>query len=339
MTQRLRYSAFPDRFAILPSDIYRFGPDQPDGRKFEIIERQRLPNGIDVLAINAGLLAFDFAANSELGGLSSVRDADWPNGEIPQEAIQNREMILAAQVERVRHATFVTACILGVHAHETHSSVTEAALPGLHEVYGFAVLPNGQFVVPSQETAALAKRLQHRTGRRRHIPAEHVALGLSLAGRLIEARSTFHVADPLTLMVMSYQGMLLHNRQHAGASIALLGLVAESALDEIIHAYGFVGGVTPRFPAPEGVTHLTSGEVRKLGFNGRLKLVTAAGLLSTYHASLTDELRLARNALMHEAKDVAPYHSGPALNVVRELLRLCTGETGFELNMSWSYRY
>lgn len=72
----------------------------------------------------------------------------------------------------------MTACIHGVQLHETDSKVTDLALPALHEVYGFAVLSNGQFVIPRQESVTLTKRLQQRTGRRRHIPLEHVALGL-----------------------------------------------------------------------------------------------------------------------------------------------------------------
>lgn len=337
--QRFRYQAFPDRFAILPSDVYRFGPEELDGAEFSVIRNQKLPNGIEVLAVNAGLLAFDFAGHPDLGGLRVIREDASIAGAIREEVMQNRDHIIAAQVERMRHATFVTACIFGVHAHRTHSSVLDAMLPGLKEIYGYAVLPGGRFGIPSQDTPELALRLQRRQGTPRHIPSDNISAGLELAARLINARTAFHVADPLTLIVMTYQAMILHNRQHAGASIALLALVTEAAIDEAVHAYGFVDGVEARFPEPSGISAFSRKQVKMLGFNGKLQLLAEANLLSPYLASGINDLRIARNALMHDAKDAAPFQSGPALNVARDLLRLITSELDFELNMSWSYRY
>ena len=136
---------------------------------------------------------------------------------------------------------------------------------------------------------------------------------------------------------MTYQAMILHNRQHAGASIALQALVSEAAIEEIIFAAGYVNGVTPRLSNPVAPS-LSKTAARKLGFNGGLTLLQDSGRLETYLVMRLNALREARNTLMHEAQDPSPGQSGEGLTAVRDILRHCLEESGFELNMPWSYR-
>lgn len=333
---RIRRRSFPDRFAILPSDVYRFGAAVADGQRLSAVARHTLVNGIEVLAINGGLLAFDFANHAELGGLV-VLDSDGA-GEIPQEVMESRERILAAQGARIRWATFVSACVFSVHAHETHASVQGALFAGLDEIYDYVELPGGRFGVPSHETAKLSKRLQRRPSERR-IPEAHILAGLALADRLIGAGADFQGADPVSMVVMTYQAMILHHRQHAGASIALLALVAEAAVEELVLAHGFVAGAAVRLAPIPGLVPISKGAAKKLGFNGHVTLLADHGVLKPFLVSRLDSLREARNALMHDAQDAAPHQSGDGLTVVRDLLRVCTGEEDFELIMSWAYRF
>jgi hypothetical protein len=332
---RIRRRAFPNRFAILPSDAYRFGAAVADGQPFTVVVRHALANGIDVVVVNAGLLAFDFAGHAELGDLFILEGGE--SGEVPQEVIENRDRMIAVQGARMRWATFVSACVLGVHAHETHSSVQGALFAGLDEIYVWVELPEGRFGVPSQETVKLAQRLQRRT-KGRHIPEDHVVAGLELADRLIGATGEFHAADPVSMIVMTYQAMILHHRQHAGASVALLALVAEAAVEELVLAHGFVAGTAGRLPLLSGPTPISKSAATGLGQNGRIKLLAEYGVLKPFLVDRLNGLRKARNALMHDAQDATPNQSGDGLTVVRDLLRLCTREEGFELNMSWAYR-
>lgn len=140
------------------------------------------------------------------------------------------------------------------------------------------------------------------------------------------------------MIVMTYQAMILHHQQHAGASVALFALVAETAVEELVYAHGFVVGVAGRLPLLSGQEPLSMSATKGLGQNGRIRLLSEHGVLKPFLVNRLDALRSSRNALMHDAKDAVPNQSGEGLTVVRDLLRLCTGEEGFELNMSWAYR-
>lgn len=332
---RFKAEPFPDRLAILPSDRYRFGATAPDGQAFTVVASGTLPSGARVLALNVGLLAFDFSNDPQLGGVTIHRQT--AGVEVPQEVMDSRDNALKAQGARMRLATFVTACIFGVHAFETHSSIVDAQFPGYDAIFNWVDLA-GRFGVPSFDTERLATRLLRRSGRREFIPVAHIESGLDLARRLIDAAPTYETADPVSLIVMTYQAMILHNRQHAGASIALQALVSEGAIEELVQASGLVRGVAARLPNPVVEATLSKREARNLGFNGGITTLHEAGLIDNYLVTRLNALRGARNTLMHEAQDPAPGQSGEGLTAVRDLLRLCLLETGFELNMSWSYR-
>lgn len=333
----MRRMKFPDRFAILPSDCYKFGEQKSVNSAFEIVARARLPNGVEILVINAGLIALDFMNSPELGNITVARFEG--NGEVPREAMESQTQILRVQGMRMRLATFVTACLLGSHAYATNSVVDDALFPGLHEIFAWVEPQSGMFGVPAEDTHLLASRLLRRMGRLKHIPAEHITMGLELASRLLAARTTYHAADPVTLIVMTYQAMILHSRQHAGASVALQALVVESALEELMYAYGFVEGIPPRLSVGRLISPMSKRAVRDLKFKGRTDALSQAGILDTYLVMRLEALRAARNVLMHEGEDASPGQSGEGLTAVRDLLRCCTNEKAFELNMAWSYRF
>lgn len=332
----IRRTRFPDRFAILPSDTYRFGPVKSDNSRFEVVARTQIPGGVEVLAINSGLIAFDFAGSAELGGILAARFEG--SGEVPQEVMESQALVLRVQGVRMQLATFITACIFGTHAHASHSSIIDALFPGLHEIYGWMEPQPGTFGVPAEETPALASRLLRRGGRSSGIPVEHIVAGFELASRLLLARSSYSAADPVALIVMTYQAMILHNRQHAGASVALQALVVEAALEELMYACGLVKGVPARLSVQGLVSPMSKRAVRELKFKGRSDALAHIGVLDAYLETRLETLRKTRNALMHENQDATPQQSGEGLTAVRDLLRYCTNEETFELNMSWSYR-
>lgn len=333
----IRRMRFPDRFAILPSDRYKFGEQKSVNSAFEIVARTRLPNGVEILVINAGLIALDFTNNPELGNITVVRFEG--NGEVPQEAMESQTQILRVQGMRMRLATFVTACLLGSHAYATNSVVGDALFPGLHEVFAWLEPQPGIFRVPAEVAPVLAPRLLRSMAHLEYIPIKNINLGLNLASRLILARTSYYATDPVSLIVMTYQAMILHSRQHAGASVALQALVVESALEELMYACGFVEGIPPRVSTGRLVAAMSKKTVRNLKFKGRIDALAEAGVLDDYLVTRLEALRNVRNVLMHEGHDASPGQSGEGLTAVRDLLRCCTNEKAFELNMAWSYRF
>lgn len=335
----IQHRPFPNRFAILPSDGYHFGPPTFDRQRVEVVAQAALPSGVSVLAVNVGLLAFDFTDDKHLGKFTVLDSSN--DGLIPESVMENREAMLRLQGARLKVATFATACILGVHAFKTHSAVESALFPGLDEVYSWADTPGVGFSMFSADAVRLINRLDRRSEPPTCIPASHVAEGLDLATRLVTAGPGYHSVDPVSMIVMTYQAMILHNRQHAGASIALQALVAEAALKEMLYAFGLVDGVPARLAArSRAIPDLISKKkARSLGFDETRRFLTNAGLLDRYLSTRIDGLRQARNALMHEVQDGAPKQSGDGLTAVRDVLRLCTGERCFELIMRWAYRF
>lgn len=238
----------------------------------------------------------------------------------------------------MRLATFVTACIFGSHAYAKHSPVADAHFPGLHEIYAWVDPKPGFFGIPAQETAALASRLMRRVARPQFISAEHVDAGFALASRLLVARPDYCVADPVALIVMTYQAMILHSRQHAGASVALLAVVAEAALEEIMYSYGLVKEYPAKMPAVGPTSPVSSSKARAMKLKDRADALFKAGIIDNNLFQRIESLRISRNDLMHENKDSTSGQSGSGLTAIRDILRYATNEDRFELNMGWSYR-
>ena len=328
---------FPDRFAILPSDVYRFGPPTRLGDRFQVVGQYFLPSGAAVYAVNDGLLAFDFSADPALGGFVLLESSG--SGLVPQAVSENHAAMLALQGARMRLAAFTAACIFGLHAGRTHSAVRSALFPGLDEIFAWILLADHGFAVPAQDTQRLLQRLQRRPPQSAHIPTGHVEDGVELATRLIRSADQYVAADPVSMITMTYQAMILHHRQHAGASVALSALVAEAAVAELVYALGFVDETPARLSCVRPPTPMSRRRARNLGFEGASILLAGAGVFDAHLKRRLDALRRIRNALMHDVQDPSPSQSGDGLTVVRDLLHLCTEARELTLNTGWGYRF
>lgn len=333
----LRSRPFPDRLAVLPSERYAFGPPVDStlttGR---IVADRTLCTGVRVVACNIGLLGLDFAGTL-LGGFRRVTYAG--NGEVPEAEIANREEMLRLQASRLRIATFTAACIFGVHAKRNHIAIVGAWLPTLEEVYGWVESADGQLLMPAHDVTRLQPRLRARRSDAITITVQDVEEGFLLADRLLGAAPTYASADPVAMMAMAYQAMILHGRQHPGASIALAAVVVEAAIEELVQALGFVSGTSARLTgAPVASSPISRRTFKELRLKGMIDLLAAAGAIDAFLVRRVDALRVARNSLMHDAQEPGPTQSGEGLTTVRDVLRLCTAEPGFELNTGFSYR-
>ncbi|WP_143708355.1 hypothetical protein [Rhizobium sp. TH135] len=304
--------------------------------RFNVVTRSRLPNGAEALAIDVGLLAFDFSHDPELGGITKVQFDG--SGEVPEEVMDSTANIIRIQSARMRLATFVTACVYGTHAHLSNSSIYDALFPGLDEIFDWCLPRPDLFGIQGHAAAELLSRISGRGASRALIPTSHVLDGFGLASRLLSARHSYQAADPVSLIVMTYQAMILHNRQHAGASIALQAVVAEAALQELVYAYGLVKDIPARLSHAMRATPISRSVAKSMKLNASINFLKEAGVLEAFLAQRLDSLRVTRNVLMHEGKDATPQQSGEGLTAVRDILHKCTDERNFELNMGWSYR-
>ena len=331
----------PDAFAILPSDAYVF--DQAVDSEVlthRIVGREKLTDGVEVLAANLGLLAFDFK-HSALAG------RHFPQLEAGDESADE---FISLQALRLRVAVFVSACIYGVHAKRAHATLEGPLFPGLSDIYNWMEVPGPALGLPAFDKERLLSQLSwRRASLIKHrvsicsISTESFVEGAALADRLMTAAHGYAVADPVAMVAMTYQAAVLHGHQHAGASIALAAVIVEAAVEELMFAFGLVAGVDARLGHPGlgcrgGSMRVSRRQLKDLGFNGRVTKLEEAGIFDAYLIQRINALRGARNALMHDAQDAVPRQSGEGLTVMRDILWLCTGETGFELNVGWSYR-
>jgi|GEM_PF-1802520 len=339
---------FPDRLAILPSETYVFdhvpGVNELDLR---IAGRRKMTNGIEVLATNVGLLAFDYRS-SALGGLVKLDFRG--SGQVPERIMDNQSDLIQAQISRLQFAMFMTACIYGVHAKSNNSGIDAPLFPALDEIFNWMEVDR-QLMLPIPD----ADRLMSLLDLRRSLlpdPARSLASisittlnsGLDLAERFLNNAPNYASIDPKSVLVMTYQAMILHRRQHAGASIALSAVVAEVLVEELICALGLVNNVPKRVDAPPGsngskVASLSKNAFRQMSFDQRIEYLRDAKVLKSYLVSRLTALRKARNDLMHRGIDAVPRQSGEALTAVRDMLWLATGEDSYELNTGWSFRY
>ncbi|SFI55076.1 hypothetical protein [Caulobacter sp. UNC279MFTsu5.1] len=336
-------TAFPDALAILPSDTYVF--DMAPGAtemSLRIVGQRKLNNGVGVTAVDLGLLAFDFKGTS-LGGFRRLRSN---SGLVPEAVMDNEDAMLRLQTDRLRVAVFVSACIYGTHAKANHSTIRGAVLPGLDDVFSYAQVRDGRLGLAQFELERLLAKMRERKKlldqRKLHsasISLETLTQALDLADRLLASVAQYETTDPVTLMVLSYQAMVLHGLQHPGPSIAVAAVVLEAAVTELLYALGLVEGRPARLPLLDPApAPMSRSRVKTLRFNGALGELKELGVLDAYLVQRIDAVRKARNDFMHEAKAPGPRQSGDALTAVRDVLRICTGERGFELNTGFAYR-
>jgi hypothetical protein len=157
----------------------------------------------------------------------------------------------------------------------------------------------------------------------------------SLASRVDE----FEYADLESCLAMTYQAAVLHNLQHAAASLALCVAVLESLTHELFLVYGLVGNGSPRpfANARHNVARVSNSEFRDLTFNNRLVRLRDGGLIDSFHYTRIESARVRRNRLMHRGESVTLRESGDGLTAARDIWSKLI-DMPFELITSWAHR-
>ncbi|MDN5941466.1 MAG: hypothetical protein L0H94_06260 [Nitrospira sp.] len=162
---------------------------------------------------------------------------------------------------------------------------------------------------------------------------------ISYVQHVLERRNDFEYADMQSCMVMNYQAAILHNQQHAAASLVLNFSVIESLMREIFMAYGLVANITVKSFATK---QHTVSRVSKKTFDDMtahkvMEALQSGGLLNDYLYQRLDSVRKKRNGLMHKGVMISPRDSGDCQTLVRDLWAFLI-DTPFELTAGWSYR-
>lgn len=333
----------PPRIAIVPSRAHVFANKDLELSTL-VFSSKTMRTGLEVFATYAGLLAFDFTKTS-LGAFEFL-DTRTP-GIIPDVVVESREAVMELQVKRLQMAVFVSACIFGRHAKLTNSSMQKPNYPGLDEVFDWRKDDDGQAIfMLKHENERLSVYLTEKIDDLRRgqlgryaIPEKHFIEGVECADRLIASAQKSTVSDYPSLLEMSYQASILHNRQHAGASIALCATITEVLVHELFYLAGLVSGKPKEssFSLPHSCAQISKKHLKEMRSGDRLKHLKSGGLIDSYLFERLDSVRRIRNGLLHRGEDARCEASGNALTAIRDLIKICTDEE-LELGTHWTYR-
>jgi hypothetical protein len=287
---------FPQGFALNFSNSYYFG-EKPTMEKNDLtaVSKATLSNGVDVQCTPEGLLLFDYT-NSHLGNIERL--VFHGVGAVPDEVMASNDHVLDVQRRRLTLAVYVAACIYGTHGGNSHSALLGMRYPNLGDVAWISIA-DGEFLYRPEDIDRLRMPGSGDASRKMPIHLATVAKGLSLADRLL-ARS-FKEADPVQLLSMAYQAMVLHAAQHASASLALSAVVVEAASLETMWASGIVTGTTKTLDAAVPTHCLESksrNEVRNMNQESMASTLRDCGVFNTYLYERMERLRVSRNKLM-----------------------------------------
>lgn len=332
-------------FAIIPGELYVFDHRSGDSRvDLRIVFRCKLRNNIKIVLTNIGFLAFDFAS-SEL--------KDFESSGICGEEESNREDLsdeywIKLQRMRLRIATFVIACIVSVNNARSNRLLSGMLLPNVEDIFGY-VDRNDTYLYTSRydderfvRFVDLRRKKLH-AGELKHwsISVDDVKIAFELMDRFLESSRSYNCIDPVSMIVLNYQAMVLHGQHHAGASVAISAMIVEALIEEIIYAVGLVEGVPGRILGLDTkYVHrkMSRKRAKDLGFGGAVAELVNIHLIDHYLEMRIKNLRNARNSLMHDGIDASSQQSGEALTTIRDLFRLCSGENLLDINTGWGYR-
>ncbi|TAU83226.1 hypothetical protein [Rhizobium leguminosarum] len=327
----------PHAVALNFSNSYYFGGEPAIERSdLTVASRATLSNGVDVLVTPDGLLVFDYT-NSDLGKVERLvfRGA----GSVPDEVMANNDYVFNVQRRRLTFAVYVAACIYGTHGGNSHSALSGLKYPNLGDVVWVSVTDGNVRFTPT-DIDRLRTPGNGDASRKMPIPVATVAQGFALADRLLA--HSFIDADPIQLLAMAYQAVVLHAAQHASASLALSAVVVEAACQETMWASGIVNNTTKTLGAvfpTQSLETRSSNEVRKMNQQSMAATLCDCGVLSPYLFERIDNLRTARNKLMHRGNDATQRQSGEALTAMRDVLQILFSEDRFELNAAFTMRF
>lgn len=332
---------FPNKFLIMPTIDYFFGDVRNGENILDILASFSSKDIAEIHVTRSGGIAFTFLDNGSLQSITKYQTRG--SGMIPDHVRQNHDDIVDLQGRRMIFANFIVAALFGRLSAIRHSSLTSAQYAGMDKI--IACTPSGSELVVehSKHTNELLSPKVHlirqKPNHMKIISPDELAEAIDFVAHVSKREDMFQYADMQACMVMNYQAAILHNEQHAAASLALNFSVAEALIEEIFWAYGIVGDQAPKSFAKveHTVPQVSKRQFSKWGLGQKILHLSDGNLIDYYLHHRIDEARKIRNHLMHRAVSVSVTQSGNMQTVVRDLWSHLIDEA-FELISGWSMR-
>lgn len=333
---------FPNQFITVPNSEYLFGTPSNGASPLEVMETFVYRDLAECFLTRLGAIGFRFLP---AGSFASVERLDFRGtGLIPEEVTSNKDLIVELQTQRLSFANFIAAALFGRVMARRHTAITGAGFSGLDQILTCGIHDGHLVPEPTGYTrAVLGPKLAATTeeaARARVLTRDELRDGVSFILHLADREDAFQYANLQACMVMNYQGAILHNEQHAAASLGLNFAVAEALVKEIFHAYGLAPGATRQAFATKAhtVAALSGNAFRRRSVADLLQDLRDGGMIEPYLHQRLDAARDLRNNLMHGAVPVMLSQSGEAQTAVRDLWALLI-DGPFELNAGFTMRF
>ncbi|GAB3679065.1 hypothetical protein [Salinisphaera aquimarina] len=331
----------PDRFLIVPNLEEFFGEVRNRENGLDLIDTHRYADVADIYLSRLGTIGFTFMDSGPLASIDRLETTG--SGAVPEYVMQNHDDVVELQGRRIIFANFIAGAIFGHLAALRHSAMSGAQYAGMDEILAFTVSGAQLHIEHSKYAAAVLnpkiRLVREEPARMRIVTDEQRAAALSFLDHIADRHSAFESVDLQACMVMNYQAAILHNEQHAAASLALNFSVAEALIDEIFRVYGLLGIATPKPFATRGhtVAPVSNTQFARWKLQNKIEALANGKLIATSLNQRLEDARKLRNGLMHRAAAVTVRQSGEMQTTVRDLWTLLLDQP-FELAAAWSMR-
>lgn len=337
----ITHSRFPNRILVLPNTIYFFGKAQTMNDIWKVTRMFDCAGVATVCITSMGTWGFIFPDSSDLASIDVLRFHG--QGIVPEEVMENDNYIHNLQERRMLFINFVSAAFFGRVTAKAHTSLSGALYNGQDRITGFDIVQN---TVSIQWTELISRAIEEKVNtlnngkhQNHFLKESDIDDAISYVQHVLERQNDFEYADLQSCMVMNYQAAILHNQQHAAASLVLNFSVIESLVREIFMAYGLVANSTVKSFATKqhNIPKISKKTFDDMKAHKVIETLHSGGLLSDYLYQRLDSVRKKRNDLMHKSVMIGPRDSGDCQTLVRDLWAFLI-DTPFELTAGWSYR-
>jgi hypothetical protein len=331
----------PDNFLIVPNLEYFFGEVRNQENCLDIIETFSFKNIAEIYLTRLGAIGLRFFESGPL--CSILRLETCGSGMVPDYVMKNHDQVVELQGRRLVFANFIAGALFGRISALSHTALSGAQYAGMDEIVGFAPAGTHLIIEGSKRAHAViapkTRLAREQPSRVQIVPPDRIAEAAAFMDHIAEREDEFEQANLRACMVMNYQAAILHNEQHAAASLALNFAVAEALVSEIIVAYGLAGERSPKAFAtrPQTGERITEAQLSGWPVVKKIDRLKKGGLIDNYLYQRLDEARGLRNRLMHSAAAVTVRQSGDMQTFVRDLWEYLLDKP-FELVTAWSMR-
>jgi hypothetical protein len=331
---------FPNRFLVLSNSKYIFKEFQDESKIFNVIGTFNCGNIATVTISAIGTFGFIFQDNSELASIDILKFNG--NGSIPEEVMKNDDVIHQLQENRIQFVNLINALFWGRISAIKHVALVGAIYNGQNQITGYEIVKD-RVVFQKLEIFVnlINQKLQAiKSGSCKSyiLEEDQVKNAISFIKHVLERQNDFEYADLKSCMVMNYQAAILHNLQHAAASLVLNFSVVESLLGEMFFSYGLIYGCKPKPFASQKhpIQPLSKSAFKKLNVSEKIETLYSSGLINHYLHTRIEKARELRNKIMHKGVKISPKESGECQTIVGDLWDYFIDKP-FALNAAWSY--